>query len=317
MKKTNLRKSNGITLIALVITIIVLLILAGVAISMLSGENGILTKAAEAKTKTEEGQKQEETALESMELETYFQIENLKYKCSNGYITGIDNEEKAKNLKLALEKQGYKLYKKDQTTEVGNDEKLTIGMVVKKDTQKIATIIILGDVDGSGDINVLDTNAVQNALADGTPIRDYYKIAADIDGDGEITDLDATAITNALTGGNIINQYIYAKSPNKIEIYTTSDLEEKYSKSFADKLKGSKYKIEDGTWDEVKVSVLKGVSSTTKVGEILDVFADENVSIRDADNKVCGRDDVIENEYSVIYKYKDGRNIDVCYILNL
>ena len=53
MKKTNLRKSNGITLIALVITIIVLLILAGVAISMLSGENGILIKATEAKTKTE------------------------------------------------------------------------------------------------------------------------------------------------------------------------------------------------------------------------------------------------------------------------
>jgi len=40
---------NGITLIALVITIIVLLILAGVAISMLSGENGILKQAAEAK----------------------------------------------------------------------------------------------------------------------------------------------------------------------------------------------------------------------------------------------------------------------------
>ena len=48
------KKENGITLIALVITIIVLLILAGVAISMLSGENGILKKATEAKTKTDE-----------------------------------------------------------------------------------------------------------------------------------------------------------------------------------------------------------------------------------------------------------------------
>ena len=50
-----MKKNNGITLIALVITIIVLLILAGVAISMLSGENGILKKAAEAKTETEKG----------------------------------------------------------------------------------------------------------------------------------------------------------------------------------------------------------------------------------------------------------------------
>ena len=52
-KKLN-RKERGITLIALVITIIVLLILAGVAISMLSGENGILKQAASAKTRTEE-----------------------------------------------------------------------------------------------------------------------------------------------------------------------------------------------------------------------------------------------------------------------
>lgn len=43
---------RGITLIALVITIIVLLILAGISIAMLTGENGILTKADEAKRET-------------------------------------------------------------------------------------------------------------------------------------------------------------------------------------------------------------------------------------------------------------------------
>ena len=44
---------TGITLIALVVTIIVLLILAGISISMLMGQNGILNRAAEAKEKTE------------------------------------------------------------------------------------------------------------------------------------------------------------------------------------------------------------------------------------------------------------------------
>ncbi len=39
------KNSNGITLIALVITIIVLLILAGVSIAFLTGNNGILTQA--------------------------------------------------------------------------------------------------------------------------------------------------------------------------------------------------------------------------------------------------------------------------------
>ena len=43
------KKENGITLIALVITIIVLLILAGVSIAMLTGDNGILTQAQNAK----------------------------------------------------------------------------------------------------------------------------------------------------------------------------------------------------------------------------------------------------------------------------
>ena len=40
-----MKKQNGITLIALVITIIVLLILAGVTISLVIGDNGILTQA--------------------------------------------------------------------------------------------------------------------------------------------------------------------------------------------------------------------------------------------------------------------------------
>ena len=60
------REEKGITLIALVITIIVLLILAGVAISMLSGENGILKKATEAKTKTEEKSIEEQIKLAVM-----------------------------------------------------------------------------------------------------------------------------------------------------------------------------------------------------------------------------------------------------------
>ena len=48
-----IKEEKGITLIVLVITIIVLLILAGVSIAMLTGENGILTQARKAKDVTE------------------------------------------------------------------------------------------------------------------------------------------------------------------------------------------------------------------------------------------------------------------------
>ena len=47
-----MRNQKGITLIALVITIIVLLILAGVSIAMLTGNNGILTQANNSKSET-------------------------------------------------------------------------------------------------------------------------------------------------------------------------------------------------------------------------------------------------------------------------
>ena len=54
-----LKNNKGITLIALVVTIIVLLILAGVSINMLTGQNGILNRASEAKEKTENTQTEE------------------------------------------------------------------------------------------------------------------------------------------------------------------------------------------------------------------------------------------------------------------
>ena len=43
------KDKKGITLIALVVTIVVLLILAGVTIAMLTGENGIINQAKNAK----------------------------------------------------------------------------------------------------------------------------------------------------------------------------------------------------------------------------------------------------------------------------
>ena len=62
----NLKERKGITLIALVITIIVLLILAGVSIAMLTGQNGILTQAQNAKTTNENKSAEEKVKLAIM-----------------------------------------------------------------------------------------------------------------------------------------------------------------------------------------------------------------------------------------------------------
>ena len=65
-----LKQKKGITLIALVITIIVLLILAGISISMLSGDNSILQKATEAKTDTDNVQIKERIQLAELSART-------------------------------------------------------------------------------------------------------------------------------------------------------------------------------------------------------------------------------------------------------
>ena len=74
-----LRKNNrGITLIALVVTIIVLLILAGISISMLTGQNGILNRATEAKEKTETSSVDEKRKL--AQAEALMNTERTTYK---------------------------------------------------------------------------------------------------------------------------------------------------------------------------------------------------------------------------------------------
>ena len=63
MKKTKLRGTKGITLIALVVTIVVLLILAGVSIAMLTGEDGIIKQAQRAKEENEIAEEKEKVNL--------------------------------------------------------------------------------------------------------------------------------------------------------------------------------------------------------------------------------------------------------------
>ena len=62
------KEQKGVTLIALVITIIVLLILAGVSIAMLTGDNGILTKASSSNERNSIAQIKEDVSLAVSEI---------------------------------------------------------------------------------------------------------------------------------------------------------------------------------------------------------------------------------------------------------
>ena len=97
MRKKQKRTERGITLIALVITIVVLLILAGVAIAMLRGENGILSKAESAKEATENKGAEEKVGLAISAARTKglgaLTIANLREEVENNYGGTVTGEE--------------------------------------------------------------------------------------------------------------------------------------------------------------------------------------------------------------------------------
>ena len=80
----NLRKSDGVTLVALIITIAVLLILVGVSITTMLGENGMITKSKEIKAN-----------IENAEIEGQSQIDSMQQTDSAEDGTRILNDENA------------------------------------------------------------------------------------------------------------------------------------------------------------------------------------------------------------------------------
>ncbi len=115
IQKSNLKKekNRGITLIALVITIIVLLILAGVSIGMLTGQNGILTQAQNAKQKTEEGKIKEQNELAkanatmNIEKQTYVDKNEESVVVPEGFsVIEIDGENTVKDGLVITDKNG-------------------------------------------------------------------------------------------------------------------------------------------------------------------------------------------------------------------
>ena len=75
-----MKEQKGITLVALVITIIILLILAGISIATLSGDNGLFTRAQQAKNATINGQKNENAALDTYNAAINNAIKDLDIK---------------------------------------------------------------------------------------------------------------------------------------------------------------------------------------------------------------------------------------------
>ena len=116
-KKKNiiiLNNTKGITLIALVITIIVLIILAGVSINLVLGDNGIVTKAKLAKEQTEQAKLNEEMGLN----------ETAKYLEEMGTSGGTVNP--PETIKTVAEVKGGDYFDKPTTIKDSNENLIKV-----------------------------------------------------------------------------------------------------------------------------------------------------------------------------------------------
>ena len=133
-KKILKRKERGITLIALVITIILLLILAGVSIAMLTGDNGILTQAQNAKDKTEQASATERIQLAvmatSMNNNGYTEIldtDSFKQELQNQFGSEEVNATPNGDGSFIVTVSDRKYYVNDDKTVISNDNIIEIG----------------------------------------------------------------------------------------------------------------------------------------------------------------------------------------------
>ena len=96
-KNKRYMKNHGITLIALVITIIVLIILAGVTLSMIVGENGIITKTKEAKQNMINASGEEDKSIKNLVNEFNEILDGLNGEIPEGFIIfGVPSWENGK-----------------------------------------------------------------------------------------------------------------------------------------------------------------------------------------------------------------------------
>ncbi len=141
------RKNDGITLIALVITIIVLLILAGVTIAMLSGNNSAPQKATEAAQKDAIAGAKDEIAMEVQEaLLNYYNNEYVKGNVTTGASTRGKVVEAAKEAVRKAKERNKQLLESSGVTDY------TITLETKSYT-------VTGTIEENGGITWSDTVA--------------------------------------------------------------------------------------------------------------------------------------------------------------
>lgn len=181
------KNEKGITLIALVITIIVLLILAGVTVATLKGDNGILTKTNEAKENTEIKTEKEIiklAVLAASEKEDYKDISKEKLQNELEQLSGGETEVYSDNKSYIIYfKETDRVYKVDENININQEEK----EIVEKDNTP-------GELDGKGKEedpyiikSIEDLVYFSKETKEGRKTKEYIKLGKTLDFESELS----------------------------------------------------------------------------------------------------------------------------------
>lgn len=227
MNKTN-KKQKGITLIALVITIVILLILAGISINMLSGKDGILNRAKDAREKNDIATDIETIKMEYLEFlieispETATINKFLEYlENDKGYFVDYGDENGDENVELngrlyTVKLEGKELiveYFKKATVNSKNLPKITnLNVVVDKNSVEVTVAL-----DKKEEITIKYVIAKE----DGTIVKE---VNADGSLNKKFNDLDANTIYTITV--EVTNQYGTRKRKATIKTLSLVELTE-------------------------------------------------------------------------------------------
>ena len=178
LDKSKNRREDGITLIALVITIIVLLILAAVSITMLTGENGILSQASKAAEETRREQVREKVQLEvlgSYDNNGNLDMDKLKENIKNNLgVDDITDTGSGEDRELSFELDGYEVIVDSEGNVIIDGEVVELLKITKNPspitTAEGNTAIFSVQATGRGTINYQWYYNTEDSTTGGTKI---------------------------------------------------------------------------------------------------------------------------------------------------
>ena len=137
-----MRNQKGITLISLVVTIVVLLILAGTSIAMLTGDNGIITNAQKSQASNTEGEVLDKMGLAYNTLNTETKVQ---MSVTNGYQPSAPDKTLALATLVANELGATAPTAVSEATDPITDGKYHVTYTVNETDKTSQIVIVYGD----------------------------------------------------------------------------------------------------------------------------------------------------------------------------